>query len=151
VTPEESQAYEKAREEGYNTLFASLSDNEHRDPEARRLCVEPLMKWHHEKTMQMVDNRKADGSGKVLMNKAVAPLIHQVRPPPTWCGKHFLTFLPQSTAVSNSLDIEVFGLALNCFGNNVIIWGGGALFQEVFKQHPLPIHKFLINMKGLFQ
>ncbi|KAJ7310668.1 hypothetical protein DFH08DRAFT_974351 [Mycena albidolilacea] len=57
----------------------------------------------------------------------------------------------QSTAVSNSLDIEVFGLALNCFGNNAIIWGGGALFQEVFKHHPLPIRKFLMDMKGLFQ
>ncbi|KAJ7797215.1 hypothetical protein B0H14DRAFT_3493942 [Mycena olivaceomarginata] len=133
MTPKESQAYEKAREEGYNTLFASLSDDEHRDPEARRRYVEPLMKWHHEKTMQVVDNRKADGGGKVLLNKAVAPLIHQ------------------STAVSNSLDIEVFGLVLDCFGDNVIIWGGGALFQEVFKQHPLPIRKFLIDMKGLFQ
>ncbi|KAJ7788822.1 hypothetical protein B0H14DRAFT_2627877 [Mycena olivaceomarginata] len=107
--------------------------NERRDPEARRLCVAPLMKWHREKTMQVVDNRKADGGGKVLMNKAVAPLIHQ------------------STAVSNSLDIEVFGLALDCFGDNAIIWGGGTLFQEVFKQHPLPIRKFLIDMKGLFQ
>ncbi|KAJ7748460.1 hypothetical protein B0H14DRAFT_2636557 [Mycena olivaceomarginata] len=124
MTPEESQAYEKAREEGYNALFASLSDDERRDPEARRLCVAA-----HE----VVDNRKADGGGKALMNKAVAPLIHQ------------------STAVSNSLDIEVFGLALDCFGDNAIIWGGGALFQEVFKQHPLPIRKFLIDMKGLFQ
>ncbi|KAJ7315163.1 hypothetical protein DFH08DRAFT_972197 [Mycena albidolilacea] len=83
--------------------------------------------------MQVVDNRKADGGGKVLMNKAVAPFIHQ------------------STAVSNSLDIKVFGLVLNCFSDNGTIWGRGAFFQEVFKQHPLPIHKFLIDMKGLFQ
>ncbi|KAJ7310154.1 hypothetical protein DFH08DRAFT_974506 [Mycena albidolilacea] len=110
LTPEESQAYEKAREESYNTLFASLSDDGRRDPEARRLCVTPLMKWHHEKTIT-----------------------------------------PHPSAVSNSLDIEVFGLVLDCFGDNAIIWGGGALFQEVFKHHPLPIRKFLIDMKGLFQ
>jgi hypothetical protein len=149
VTPEESRAYAKAREDGYNALFASLSDDERRDPEARRLCVEPLMKWHREKTMQVVDNRKADGGGKALMNKAVAPLIHQARIIPTWYGR-FLTCL-QSTAVSNSLDIEIFGLALDCYGDNAIIWGGGALFQEVFKQHPVPIRKFLIDMKALFQ
>ncbi|KAJ7686763.1 hypothetical protein B0H14DRAFT_3534407 [Mycena olivaceomarginata] len=149
MTREESRAYAKAREDGYNALFASLSDDERRDPEARRLCVEPLMKWHREKTMQVVDNRKADGGGKALMNKAVAPLIHQARIIPTWYGR-FLTCL-QSTAVSNSLDIEIFGLALDCYGDNAIIWGGGALFQEVFKQHPVPIRKFLIDMKALFQ
>jgi hypothetical protein len=92
VTPEESRAYAKAREDGYNDLFASLSEDDCRDPEARRLCVEPLMKWHREKTMQVVDNRKADGGGKVLMNKAVAPLIHQVKSP-TSGGEHFLMFL----------------------------------------------------------
>ncbi|KAJ7705694.1 hypothetical protein B0H14DRAFT_2647262 [Mycena olivaceomarginata] len=149
MTPEESRAYAKAREDRYNTLFALLSDNEHCDLEARRLCVEPLMKWHHEKTMQVVDNRKADGGGKALMNKAVAPLIYQASPLPTWYGR-FLTFLPQSTAVSNSLDIEIFGLALDCYGDNTIIWGGGTLFREVFKQHPVPIRKFLINIKALF-
>ncbi|KAJ7711602.1 hypothetical protein B0H14DRAFT_3639348 [Mycena olivaceomarginata] len=132
LTPEESQAYEKAREEGYNSLFASLSTTNAAIRKLAASVSQPLMKWHREKTMQVVDNRKADGGGKVLMNKAVAPLIHQ------------------STAVSNSLDIEVFGLALDCFGDNAIIWGGGALFQEVFKQHPLPIRKFLIDMKGLF-
>ncbi|KAJ7690173.1 hypothetical protein B0H14DRAFT_3532409 [Mycena olivaceomarginata] len=52
---------------------------------------------------------------------------------------------------SNSLDIEIFGLVLDCFSNNAIIWGGGALFQQVFKQHPVPIRKFLIDMKVLFQ
>ncbi|KAJ7309341.1 hypothetical protein DFH08DRAFT_974818 [Mycena albidolilacea] len=99
----------------------------------RCLCVEPLMKWHCERTMQVVDNRKADGGGKALMNKAVASLIRQ------------------STAVSSSLNIKVFGLALDCFGDNAIIWGRGTLFQEVFKQHPLPIRRPLIDMKGLFQ
>ncbi|KAJ7363865.1 hypothetical protein DFH08DRAFT_798328 [Mycena albidolilacea] len=133
MTSEELQAYAKAREDSYNTLFALLSDNEHRDPEARHLCVKLLMKWHREKTMQVVDNRKADGGRKALMNKAVVPLIHQ------------------STAVSNSLNIEIFGLVLDCYGDNVIIWGGGAFFQEVFKQHPVPIRKFFIDMKALFQ
>ncbi|KAJ7238038.1 hypothetical protein B0H12DRAFT_1075408 [Mycena haematopus] len=137
MTPAEAKSYNAERLAGYRALFDSLSEDERNDPEARRRCVEPVMAWHREKTMQVVDNRKADGKGKALMDKAVAPLIHQAS--------------ALSTAVSNSLDIEIFGVALDCFGDNAILWGGGSLFQEVFKQHPAPIRKFLTDMKALFQ
>ncbi|KAF7372444.1 hypothetical protein MVEN_00105700 [Mycena venus] len=107
MTAEESKAYNADRLAGYHALFDSLSEDEKHDPEARCRCLEPLMEWHREKTMQVVDHRKVDGNGKALLNKAVAPLIHQ------------------SMAISNSLNIKTFGVAVDCFSNNAILWALG--------------------------
>lgn len=150
MSRDEAKAYNAERVAAYHALFDSLSEDEKNDPEARRRCVAPVMEWYREKTLQVVDNRKADGQGKALLNKAVTPLIHQVRRSGILRVSDHLT-RRQSTAVSNSLDIEIFGLALDCFGDNAILWGGGPLFHEVFKQHPGPIRKFLVDMKALFQ
>lgn len=79
VSPEEKKIYHAERLAAYHALFESLSEDEKNDPEARRRCLAPIMEWYREKTLQVVDNRKADGKGKALLNKAVTPLIHQVR------------------------------------------------------------------------
>jgi hypothetical protein len=150
VTPEESKAYNADRLAAYHAMFGTLTEDEKNDPEARRRCVQPLMEWHHEKTMQVVDHRKAEGKSKALLNKAASPLIHQVRSDTRSSSPSDLRVL-QSTAISNNLDIEIFGLAIDCFGDDGILWGGGALFQKVFEQHPAPIRKFLVDMKALFQ
>ncbi|KAJ7807666.1 hypothetical protein B0H14DRAFT_2609465 [Mycena olivaceomarginata] len=82
--------------------------------------------------------------------KAIGDYPKSIRDTNSW-NAYQMKYRIEHLQPSRTLDIEVFGLALDCFGDNAIIWGGGTLFQEVFKQHPLPIRKFLIDMKGLFQ
>ncbi|KAF8177164.1 hypothetical protein K438DRAFT_1978805 [Mycena galopus ATCC 62051] len=133
MSKEEVKAYSAAKKAAYRDLFSGLSPEEAKDPGARRRCLEPLMEWYEQKTKQLLDVKRGDGAGKALLSKAVEPLIHH------------------STTLSNKKDIEVWGFAMDLFADNAIIWGGGGLFHEVFKQYPGPIKKVLTEFKARFQ
>ncbi|KAJ7105666.1 hypothetical protein C8R44DRAFT_886599 [Mycena epipterygia] len=117
----------------YHDLFSSLSEDEVDDPDARRRCVEPVMEWYKNQMATVVDTRKADGRGKALLNKAVLPFIHQ------------------STITSNSQDIEVWGFAIDPFGDAAVIWGGTAAFAAVNVTYDQAIKAKLVDMKAMFQ
>ncbi|KAJ7107362.1 hypothetical protein C8R44DRAFT_885381 [Mycena epipterygia] len=117
----------------YHDLFSSLTEDEVNDPDARRACVEPVMEWYNNQMAAVVDSRKADGCGKALLKKAVLPFIHQ------------------STITSNSLDIEVFGFAIDPYGNSAVIWGGTSAFAAVHETYDQAIKAKLVDMKAMFQ
>ncbi|KAJ7142499.1 hypothetical protein C8R44DRAFT_725851 [Mycena epipterygia] len=117
----------------YHDLFSSLSKDEVDDPDAHCRCVEPVMEWYKNQMATVVDTRKADGCGKALLNKAVLPFIHQ------------------STITSNSQDIEVWGFAIDPFGDAAVIWGGMVAFATVNVTYDQAIKAKLVDMKAMFQ
>ncbi|KAJ7089383.1 hypothetical protein C8R44DRAFT_751398 [Mycena epipterygia] len=117
----------------YQDLFSSLSEDEVNDPDARRRCVEPVMEWYNNQIATVVDTRKAEGRGKALLNKVVLPFIHL------------------STITSNSQDIEVWGFAIDPFGDAAVIWGGTPAFAAVNTTYNQAIKAKLVDMKAMFQ
>ncbi|KAJ7434244.1 hypothetical protein FB451DRAFT_1419062 [Mycena latifolia] len=128
---ETSDEYKNKMKAAYADLFADLPEEDRRNPDARRKCVDEVMEWYHEKTMLLLDDRKAQGNGHALMSKIVKPFIHQ------------------STVAGSTYDVEVFGFGIDPFSDVAIIWGGTPNFQAVYQDFEQPIKAKLTELKAI--
>lgn len=136
----------------YDELFSSLSEEEKKDPAARKECVQEVLDWYEANSMAMLDDRKGDGRGRALMSKIIQPFIHQVR-----CVVIFvpmnatLTSHLQRTVTSNAYDVEVFGFGIDPVSDVAIVWGGTPTFYAVYDKYKIPIKAKLNDMKAMIQ
>ncbi|KAF8169724.1 hypothetical protein K438DRAFT_1774104 [Mycena galopus ATCC 62051] len=97
--------YAAAKRAAYYELFEHLSGEELTDPLVRADATAELMTWYRERQKLAVDKRKAAGHGMALLRKVAEPFIHQ------------------STSISNTYDIDIFGYAVDRFTDTAHIWG----------------------------
>ncbi|KAJ6583568.1 hypothetical protein DFH09DRAFT_1275257 [Mycena vulgaris] len=127
------EVYEELMCTAYDDLFSSLSEEEKKDPAARKECVQEFMAWYESNSMALLDDRKADGCGPALMSKIIQPFIHQ------------------STVTSNNYDVEVFGFGIDPVSDVAIVWGGTPAFHAVYDKYKIPIKATLNDMKAMLQ
>ncbi|KAJ7753693.1 hypothetical protein B0H14DRAFT_2979849, partial [Mycena olivaceomarginata] len=100
------------------------------DPGLRADATEELMVWYRATRAVAIDNRKTSGRGMAMLCKVVDPFIHQ------------------STLVSKTYDIEIFGYAVDRFTDHAHIWGGSPVFHEANELYPGAIQQDLFDWKA---
>ncbi|KAJ6465234.1 hypothetical protein DFH09DRAFT_1346431 [Mycena vulgaris] len=116
------EAYKQLMRTAYDELFSSLSEEEKKDPAARKECVQEVLDWYEANSMAMLDDRKGDGRGRALMSKIIQPFIHQV-----------------------------FGFGIDPVSDVAIVWGGTPTFYAVYDKYKIPIKAKLNDMKAMIQ
>ncbi|KAF8190038.1 hypothetical protein K438DRAFT_1763626 [Mycena galopus ATCC 62051] len=104
--------YAAAKRAAYYELFEHLSGEELTDPLVRADATAELMTWYRERQKLAVDKRKAAGHGMALLRKVAELFIHQ------------------STSISNTYNIDIFGYAVDRFTDTAHIWGGSKPFSD---------------------
>ncbi|KAF8133172.1 hypothetical protein K438DRAFT_1787689, partial [Mycena galopus ATCC 62051] len=122
--------YAAAKRAAYYELFEHLSGEELTDPLVRADATAELMTWYRERQKLAVDKRKAAGHGMALLRKVAEPFIHQ------------------STSISNTYNINIFGYAVDRFTDTAHIWGGSKPFSDANAMYPGDIQQDLFDWKA---
>ncbi|KAJ7089055.1 hypothetical protein C8R43DRAFT_1142218, partial [Mycena crocata] len=128
-----SEDYQQEIRAAYEELFSSLSDEDRSDPAKRSECTREVMEWYQSKSMQVMDNRRAEGRGKGLVNKALQP------------------FIRESTIASQKYDLEIMGFAIDLHADTVVGWAGTPLGLRVFEAHRPSVMGPMTDVKTVFQ
>ncbi|KAF8130073.1 hypothetical protein K438DRAFT_1788825 [Mycena galopus ATCC 62051] len=100
------------------------------DPLVRADATAELMTWYRKRQKLAVDKRKAAGHGMALLRKVAEPFIHQ------------------STSISNTYNIDIFGYAVDRFTDTAHIWGGSKPFSDANAMYPGDIQQDLFDWKA---
>ncbi|KAF8212968.1 hypothetical protein K438DRAFT_2168070 [Mycena galopus ATCC 62051] len=122
--------YAAAKRAACYELFEHLSGEELTDPLVRADATAELMTWYRERQKLAVDKRKAAGHGMALLRKVAEPFIHQ------------------STSISNTYNIDIFGYAVDRFTDTAHIWGGSKPFSDANAMYPGDIQQDLFDWKA---
>ncbi|KAJ7111623.1 hypothetical protein C8R43DRAFT_1139025 [Mycena crocata] len=117
----------------YDNLFSALWEEEMADPAARRECTKELMQRFHERNEMVLDNRRARGRGKALMDKTLQPFIHQ------------------ATITSQKYDIDVIGMAIDVFGDCCAWFTGSDNGRAVLDAYGPTFNHTLVQFKAMTQ
>ncbi|KAF8142279.1 hypothetical protein K438DRAFT_1784890 [Mycena galopus ATCC 62051] len=122
--------YAAAKRAAYYELFEHLSGQELTDPLVRADATAELMTWYRERQKLAVDKRKAAGHGMALLRKVAELFIHQ------------------STSISNTYNIDIFGYTVDRFTDTAHIWGGSKPFSDANAMYPGDIQQDLFDWKA---
>ncbi|KAF8157735.1 hypothetical protein K438DRAFT_1986350 [Mycena galopus ATCC 62051] len=111
-------------------LFKHLSAEELTDPLVKAHATAELMTWYCKQQKLAVDKRKAVGHGMALLRKVAEPFIHQ------------------STSISNTYNIDIFGYAVDRFTDTAHIWGSSKPFSDMNTMYPGDIQQDLFDWKA---
>ncbi|KAF8185380.1 hypothetical protein K438DRAFT_1974080 [Mycena galopus ATCC 62051] len=122
--------YAAAKRAAYYELFEHLSGEELTDPLVWADATTELMTWYRERQKLAVDKRKAAGHSMALLRKVAELFIHQ------------------STSISNTYNIDIFGYAVDRFTDTAHIWGGSKPFSDGNAMYPGDIQQDLFDWKA---